>query len=77
MIIAMFLLVFYARLSSFIIKYIMPYLDNLGQQISNPNFDVDNAPDIDASQMSEEDIDKMIEEQFGWQDHKLNNGPEY
>lgn len=74
MIIAMFVVV---RVYPLFIKHIMPYLDNLGQQISNPNFDVDNAPDIDASQMSEEDIDKMIEEQFGWQDHKLNNGPEY
>ena len=55
----------------------MPYLDNLGQQISNPNFDADDAPDIDASQMSEEDIDKMIEEQFGWHERKLNDGPEY
>jgi len=55
----------------------MSYLDNLGQEVTNPSFDADEAPDIDASQMSEEDIDKMIEEQFGWQEHKLNDGPEY
>lgn len=55
----------------------MAYLDNLGQEITNPSFDADEAPDIDASQMSEEDIDKMIEEQFGWQEHKLNDGPDY
>ena len=53
------------------------YNDNLGQQITNHTYDADNAPDLDASQMSEEEIDKMIEEQFGWQDHNLNNGPEY
>ena len=53
------------------------YDDNLGQQISNPNYDIDDAPEINADSMSEEDIDKMIEEQFGWQDHKLNDGPEY
>ena len=53
------------------------YNDNLGQRITNPDYDVDNAPDIDATQMSEEEIDKMIEEQFGWQEHPLNNGPEY
>lgn len=52
----------------------MSYLDNLGQPISNPDKDFD---EIDTSQMSEEEIDKMIEEQFGWQDHNLNNGPEY
>lgn len=53
------------------------YNDNLGQQVTNPDYDVDNAPDIDANQLSEEEIDKMIEEQFGWQEHKLDKGPEY
>lgn len=53
------------------------YDDNLGQQISNSNYDIDDAPEISADAMSEEEMDKYIEEQFGWQEHKLNDGPEY
>jgi len=53
------------------------YDEHLGQTISNPDYDMDDAPDIDASQMSEEEIDKMIEEQYGFQEHNLNNGPDY
>ena len=53
------------------------YKDNLGQTISNPNYDVDDAPEINADTMSEEEMERYIEEQFGWQEHPLNNGPEY
>lgn len=52
----------------------MAYLDDLGQPISNPDKDFD---EVDTSQMTDEEIDAMIEQQFGWQDHNLNNGPEY
>lgn len=53
------------------------YDDNLGQHISNPDYDVDDAPEISADTMTEEEMDRYIEEQFGWQDHNLNKGPEY
>ena len=47
----------------------MAYNDNLGQHISNPSYDIDDAPEIDA--------DSLSEEEFGIQEHNLNNGPEY
>ena len=55
----------------------MAYNDNLGQQISNPTYDIDDAPEIDANSMSEEELDRRLEEEFGIQEHNLNNGPEY
>ena len=56
---------------------IMAYNDNLGQQISNPTYDIDDAPEINADSMSEEELEKRLEEEFGIQEHNLNNGPEY
>ena len=53
------------------------YNDNLGQTVSNPSFDVDDAPEINADEMSEEELDRMLEETYGITDHNLNNGPEY
>lgn len=55
----------------------MAYDDNLGQHITNPSYDADEAPEIDASQLSEEELDRRLEEEFSIQEHNLNNGPEY
>lgn len=55
----------------------MAYNDNLGQTISNPSYDIDDAPEINADELSEEELDRRLEEEFGIQEHKLNNGPEY
>lgn len=55
----------------------MAYNNNLGQIIDNPSFDIDDAPEINAEELSEEELDKRLEEEFSFQEHSLNNGPEY
>lgn len=55
----------------------MAYNDNLGQHITNPSYDVDDAPEINAEELSEEELDRRLEEEFSFQEHKLNDGPEY
>lgn len=55
----------------------MAYNDNFGQHISNPSYDIDDAPEIDANELSEEELERRLEEEYGIQEHNLNNGPEY